>query len=145
MVLVALAMCALGVVLGAAGVVHPEVLVGVIRVFLETPIGLYAAAGIRLVFSVALFFAAPSSRAPRTLRVLGTIGIVGALAMPLVGVEGLRGQVVWYSALDPSFLRTHAVFTLGFSALLACVLFRGRAPTNEALPLAWHSALEIGV
>ena len=43
-------------------------LIGVIRVLFETPTGLYAAAVIRLVFGVALFFAAPTSRAPRALR-----------------------------------------------------------------------------
>ncbi len=128
MVLVALAMCALGAVLGVVGVANPEVLVSVVRVFFVTPTGLYAAAGIRLVFSLALFFAAPTSRAPRTLRVLGAIGIVGGLAMPVVGVEGLQSRVEWYSALGPGFLRTHAVFTLGFSALLAYALVpRSRA------------------
>ncbi len=128
MVLVALAMCALGAVLGAVGVVYPEVLVGVIRVFFETPTGLYAAAGIRLVFGAALFFAAPTSRAPRTLRVLGAIAIVAGLTMPVVGVEGFRGQVEWFLALGPGFLRTYAVFVLGFSALLAYALVpRSRA------------------
>ncbi len=122
MVLVALVVCALGAVLGAVGVVYPEVLVGVIRAFFETPTGLYAAAGTRLVFGVALFFAAPTSRAPRTLRVLGAIVIVAGLRMAVVGVEGLRSRVEWFSALDPGFLRTYAVFVLGFSALLAYAL-----------------------
>ncbi len=140
MVLVALAMCALGAVLGVVGVANPEVLVSVVRVY-ETPTGLYAAAGIRLVFSVALFFAAPTSRAPRTLRILSAIGIVGGLAMPVVGVEGLQSRVEWYSALGPGFLRTHAVLTLGFSALLAYALVPGsraaspllESPDNEGL------------
>ncbi len=61
--LVALAMCALGVVLGSVGVAYPEVYVGVIRDFIETPTGPYAAAGSRIVLGVALFFAAPRSRA----------------------------------------------------------------------------------
>ncbi len=131
MVLVALAMCALGAVLGVVGVANPEVLVSVVQVY-ETPTGLYAAAGIRLVFSVALFFAAPTSRAPRTLRTLSAIGIVGGLAMPVVGVEGLQSRVEWYSALGPGFLRTHAVFTLGFSALLAYALVPAASPLLES-------------
>ncbi len=141
MVFVALAACALGAVLGAVGVVYPEVLVGLVRVFLETPTGLYAAAGIRIVSGVALFFAAPTSRAPRTLRVLGAIAIVAGLSMPVVGVEGFRSQVEWFLALGPGFLRTYAVFVLGFSALLAYALVpRSRAvslppesPDNEGL------------
>ena len=42
--------------------------------------------------------------------------------MPVVGLEGLRNQVEWFSALDPRFLRTHAVFTVSGSALLAYTL-----------------------
>ena len=128
MVFIALAACALGAVLGAVGVVYPEVLVGLVRVFLETPTGLYAAAGIRIVSGVALIFAAPPSRAPRTLRVLGAIVIVAGLRLPVVGVEGLRSRVEWFSALDPGFLRIYAVFVLGLSALLAYALVpRSRA------------------
>ena len=61
MLLVALAMCAWGAVLGAVGVAYPEVYVGVIRDLLEPPTGLYVAAGSRLVLGLALFFAAPRS------------------------------------------------------------------------------------
>ncbi len=151
MVLVALAMCALGAVLGAVGIVYPEVLVGGTRAVFETPTGLYAAAGTRLFFGVALFFAALTSRAPRTLRVLGAIAIVTALIMPIVGVEGFRWRVEWVSALDPGFLRTYAVFVLGFSALLAYALVprsraaypgagscRGTARSNRSLVAFWH-------
>ena len=128
MVFIALAACALGAVLGAVGVVYPEVLVGLVRVFLETPTGLYAAAGIRIVSGVAFIFAAPPSRAPRTLRVLGAIVIVAGLRMPVVGVEGLRSRVEWFSALDPGFLRIYAVFVLSACALLAYALVpRSRA------------------
>ena len=128
MLLVALAMCAWGAVIGAVGVAYPEVYGGVIRDMLETPTGLYVATGSRLVLGVALFFAAPRSRAPRTLRVLGAISFVAGLVLPVVGWEGLRSQVEWFSALDPPFLRTHAVFTLGLSALLAYTLVpRSRA------------------
>ncbi len=134
MVLVALAMCALGAVLGAVGIVYPEVLVGLIRVLFETPTGLYATAGIRLVFGVVLFFAAPTSRAPKTLRVLGAIVIVAGLAMPIVGVEGFRIRVERFSALDPGFLRTYAVFALGVSALLAYALVP-RSRSNGHAPL----------
>ncbi len=128
MLLVALAMCALGAVLGAVGVVYPEVLVGLVRVFLETPTGLYAAAGIRIVSGVAFIFAAPPSRAPRTLRVVGAISVVVGLAMPVVGVEGFSSQVEVFSALDPGFLRIYAVFVLTVSALLAYSL----VPTSRA-------------
>ena len=128
MVFVALAACVLGAALGSVGVVYPEALVGVIRIFFETPTGLYVAAGIRLVFGVALFFAAPTSRAPRTLRVLGVVVIVAGLAMPVVGIEFFRSQVDWWSTRGPGFHRAWGVFALVFSALLAYALVpRSRA------------------
>ncbi len=40
----------------------------------------------------------------------------------VVGVEGFRIRVERFSALDPGFLRTYAVFALGVSALLAYAL-----------------------
>lgn len=122
MVLVALAMCALGAVLGSVGVVYPPGLVAVIRVLFETPARLYAAAVLRLVFGVALFLAAPTSRAPETLRVLGAIAVVAGLVLPVVGVEGFRSRVAWFSELDPGFLRAYAVFTFGVSTGLAYAL-----------------------
>ncbi len=128
MVLVALAMCVLVAVFGAVGVVYPEVLVGVIRAVFETPTRLYVAAGIRVVFGVALFFAAPTSRAPRTPRALGVVIFVAGLTMPVFGVEFFRSLVDEWLALGPGFHRAWGISALVFGALLAYALVpRSRA------------------
>ncbi len=135
MAVLVIAGCVLVAVLSTVGVAYPQVLVGVIRALYETPSGLYAAAGIRVVFGAALFIAAPTSRAPRTLRVLGAISVVVGLAMPVVGVEGFSSRVEVFSALDPGFLRIYAVFVLTVSALLAYALVpRSRAAQQAAAP-----------
>ena len=41
-----------------------------------TPTGLYAIAVLRIAIGLVFFFAAPASRAPRTLRVLGLVVII---------------------------------------------------------------------
>ena len=51
-----------------------------------TPAGLYAIAVLRVAIGLLFVLAAPSSRAPRTLRVLGLIVIVAGLATPWFGV-----------------------------------------------------------
>jgi hypothetical protein len=84
-----LAVLALGIVIaivGAVGIVTPTSLVTIAGVFV-TPIGLYAAAALRVALGTALVVAAPTSRTPTTLRVLGIIIIVGGLVTPLIGVE----------------------------------------------------------
>ena len=127
MTLVALAISVLIAGLGALGVVSPEALVGVVRSF-QTSAGLYAAAGIRLVFGAALFFAARKSRAPDTIRVLGVLIIVAGLITPLIGLERFTRLFEWWSGLGPGFTRTLAAFTTAVCLLLAyAVLPRTRA------------------
>ena len=75
MTLVALIICLLLSALGALGVASPSRLLGVVRKF-QTPMGLYFAAALRVVLGVALFFAAPTSRAPDLIRILGVVIIV---------------------------------------------------------------------
>ena len=55
-----------------------------------TPAGLYAAAGLRLVLGTALFLAAPTSRTPKMLRILGVVIFVAGLATPLIGIDHAR-------------------------------------------------------
>jgi hypothetical protein len=112
----ALATSAAIAALGALGVASPETLVEVVRVF-ETPVGLYAAAAIRLAYGAALFLVAPASRAPRTLRVLGVVIFVAGILTPLVGLRRVAELLDWWSGLGPGFLRAWGAvaFMVGLS------------------------------
>jgi len=92
-VIVVLTFCVAMAILGTVGIFVPTALLAVSRPFL-TPAGLYAAAAIRLVLGTALFLAAPTSRAPKTLRILGIGIIVAGVITPLLGVERARAIVV---------------------------------------------------
>src|SRR5207245_10282738 len=67
--------------IGMCGVAAPHGLLTAVR-FVLTPRGLYLLAAVRVVFGVILVLVAPSSRAPRVLRLLGFILLVAGLTPP---------------------------------------------------------------
>ena len=103
--------------LGAVGLVAPERLIVFVRSW-QTPTGLYAAAGLRFVLGVALYLAAPDSKAPDALRVLGVFVVVAGLATPWLGLARFRGLLDWWSARGPSFIRAWSLFVVAFALLL---------------------------
>lgn len=108
-------------VLGAVGVVSPARLVNYVRHF-QTPSGLYLAAALRVVMGVALFVAAPDSRAPEVLRIVGAFIIVAGVLIPFIGLERFQGFFRWWSSLAPVFLRAWAAFAFAVGALLTYAL-----------------------
>ena len=118
MTFVALIICLLTAAFGALGIASPSRLLGVVRHF-QTPTGIYVAAGIRVVLGVALLFAAPASRAPSLIFVLGVFIIVIGAGTPLFGLERFRSLLDWWSAQRPAFIRGWAVLALAFGLALA--------------------------
>ena len=117
----ALAFSLLIVGLGVMGLVSPPRSIGVVRAF-ATPGGLYFAAAVRIVMGTALYLAAPDSRAPELLRVLGVITLVVGFATPLFGLERFLRMVDWWSAKGPALIRTQGAFAVAVGLLLAWVL-----------------------
>jgi membrane-bound ClpP family serine protease len=93
-------------------------LLGIVRHF-QSPAGIYAAAALRIILGVVLFLAAPTSRAPEVVRILGIIILVAGLITPLFGLERFRRLLDWWSARGPAFMRVWAGFALAFGLLLA--------------------------
>jgi uncharacterized membrane protein len=118
MTLVALMICLLTAVFGALGIASPARLLAVVRHF-QTPMGLYFAAGIRLLLGVALLFAAPTSRAPGFINILGVLIIVIGVITLFVGLKRFRSLLDWWSAQGSAFIRGWAVLALLFGLLLA--------------------------
>ena len=85
----------LGLVIGALVILASAISFAVpdLRLSLEgsviTPTGLYTIAALRIAIGLTLVFAAPASRAPRTLRVLGLIVIMAGLSTPWFGVASM--------------------------------------------------------
>ena len=118
MTLVALIICLLTSAIGALGIVSPSRLLGVVR-HLQTPMGLYFAAGIRVLLGVALLFAAPTSRAPDLIYILGVFIIVIGVITPFFGLKRFRRLLDWWSARGSAFIRGWAVLALLFGLSLA--------------------------
>ena len=105
-------------ILGAVGIVAPQFLLAIAEI-LFTPTGLYIAAALRIALGTALFIAAPASRFPRTLRIVGVLIVVAGLATPLIGLERGRAIVEWETARGSMFMRVPATFALVFGLFLA--------------------------
>jgi hypothetical protein len=128
----ALALLVLGIVIamvGAIGIVTPTSLVTIAGVFV-TPMGLYAAAALRVALGTALVVAAPTSRTPTTLRVLGVIIIVGGLVTPLIGVDRARMFLAWWVTLGTMVMRVWASIAFVFGLFLA---YAARTPRSNGV------------
>jgi hypothetical protein len=118
MAIVALILSLSVAALGAVGIVSPMKLLSFVRQF-QHPAGLYVAAILRVVFGVALFLAAPTSRSPEVVRIVGIIVFVSGFITPLFGLERFRRILNWWSARGPAFQCVWAGFVLSFGLLLA--------------------------
>ncbi len=123
MQLVALGLSVSIAVLSALYFVAPARLLNVTRWF-QTPVGLYAASALRLLLGVALFLVAPSSRAPRVLRILGILIFVAGLVTPFIGVDRSRKLLDWWSARGPGFNRVWAAVSFAFGLFLVYAIAR---------------------
>jgi hypothetical protein len=115
--LVALTFSIVIAVVGAVGIVVPTSLLAIAGLFV-TPVGIYAAAALRLVLGTALFVAAPTSQAPQTLRILGVVIIVAGLVTPLIGVARARAIVEWWTGQGTALMRVWAGVALALGVFL---------------------------
>jgi hypothetical protein len=118
MATVALLICLMIVGIGALGIYSPNRLLALVRRF-QTPAGLYLAAALRIVLGVALYQAAPTSRAPDVIGPLGVLVLAIGIVTPLFGVERFRRLLDWWSGLGSFVLRCWAAIALAFGAILA--------------------------
>ena len=93
-----------------------------------TPAGLYAIAALRIAIGLVFVLAAPASRAPRTLRVLGLIVIIAGLSTPWFGVARARAVVNWLASAGPFLMRLDAVVGMALGGFLVYVF---RTPTQR--------------
>ena len=104
--------------IGLFGLIAPGVLMRSMRRVWQRPSGLYVAVVFRLLLGVVLFLAAPESRFPITLKVLGAITVLAAVSVPLMGYARLTRFLRWFTELGPAVLRAWAVIALGLGAFL---------------------------
>lgn len=102
---------------GALGIVSPPRLLALVK-RVQTPAGLYAAAGLRIALGVALWVVAPASRAPVAAQVVAVVAFAAGLATPLVGLERAGRLLDWWESRGVVFLRVWCGVALGVGLLL---------------------------
>ncbi len=103
--------------LGVLGLISPSKLLRLEERFRKAP-ARYVASAIRLLLGLALFFAAPVSRAPGVLHTLGVLIFVAGVVTILLGPERFLGLVDWWSKHGPGLARVWAALALVLGASL---------------------------
>jgi hypothetical protein len=119
---------ALVMLVSAISVTAPDLRLSLERSVI-TPAGLYAMAAMRIAIGLVFVLAAPASRAPRTLRVLGLIVIIAGLTTPWFGVTRAQAVLDWLDSAGPLLMRLDAGVGMALGAFLVYVF---RTPTRQA-------------
>ena len=117
------------IAVGVIGIVAPDSLISMGQ-YVATPVGLYAIAALRVAIGLVLMRVASISRAPRTLRVVGTIVVVAGLGTPLFGVERTRAILDWVSTQGTALERVGAGLAVVIGGLIAFAVGTGRRPKS---------------
>ena len=124
----ALLLALVTIVASMVGIVSPDSVTQLRRLYFATPGRLHAAAAVRVAMGLVLIVAASSSRWPRALRVLGTVMCLQGVAATLFGLERARLILEW-EAGHTALLRAGAVVALVAGGFIAFAVAKG--PSEE--------------
>jgi uncharacterized protein YjeT (DUF2065 family) len=105
----------------AIAIFWPNVATSAAQYFV-TPNGLLAAAALRIVFGGSLIFAAPDSKAPKTLRVIGTLAVIAGLATPYFGLAAAQSLIADLSAAGGARFRVFGTIAVVLGCWLVWML-----------------------
>jgi hypothetical protein len=97
------------VCVGILGLISPAGVVDFIARW-QSPAGLWTASIVRLVFGIALWLVAPSSRTPVVLKVVSVVSVASAVVLLLAGVSYFESILSWW-------FHQSTVFQRGWSAV----------------------------
>ena len=115
------------IVVGIVGLISPDSLTTVRRLYFATPVGLYAAGAVRVAMGLVVMRCAAASRAPKTLRALGAVMCLQGLAATLLGPDRARAILEW-EAMHTALLRAGAVVALAAGGFIAFAVTKPRPP-----------------
>jgi hypothetical protein len=120
MKLLAMAIAIVIVAIGIVGIVAPSAMVQFAR-SLQTPVVLYVLVAVRVAFGALLWWIAPASRMPRTVRVIGVVIIVAGVLTLLFGLNHAEAFLTWWSSQDLLVLRAWASVAIIFGLFIVYV------------------------
>ena len=113
------------VAFGIVGLVTPGQLLGAVQYFV-TPVGLYLAAAVRIIFGIVFLGVAPRTRTPTTLRVFGLLVLLNGILTLFIGLPRARGVLAWWSAQGPTVTRFYAGLVLVIGVFVVYTVGTGR-------------------
>jgi hypothetical protein len=119
------------IVVSTAGLVSPDSVTTVRRLYFATPVRLYTAAVVRAAMGLVVILFAPHSRAPKTLRALGAVMCMQGLAATLFGPDRARAILEWETMQGTALLRAGAAVALATGGFMAFAV-TGHRPGSEA-------------
>jgi hypothetical protein len=119
------------IVVGIVGLISPDSVTTVRRLYFATPAGLYAAGAVRVAMGLVVILCAPASRAPMTLRALGAVMCMQGLTATLLGPDRARAVLEWETMQGTALLRVGAAVALAAGGFLAFAV-SGHRPNLRA-------------
>jgi len=107
------------IVVGIVGLISPDSVTTVRRLYFATPVGLYAAGTGRVALGHVVILCAPASRAPKTLRALGAVMCMQVLAATLLGPVRARAVLEWETMQGTALLRVGAAVAVAAGGFVA--------------------------
>jgi hypothetical protein len=106
---------------GAVGIIAPSGLVWLAQQF-NTSGAFYLLATVRITFGLVLITVAPTSRAPKAVRVLGYVILILGITTALTGlaaIAGARRAIEWWLQQGSGVFRLTGVLILGLGGFVA--------------------------
>ena len=104
-------------IIGVIGIAAPSALLSAAD-YVTTPIGLYAAAAVRIGIGIVLILVAPTTRAPKLIRALGAVAVAAGVITAFVGIDRARAILEWENAQGPTLIRISAMLPLLFGGFI---------------------------
>jgi uncharacterized membrane protein YwaF len=120
---------------GFVGLVAPAIPVGLAH-HAATAGVFYIIAAIRVAFGLLLISVAPSSRAPRTIRILGWIILIAGIITAITGtvaIDQARTMIEWWTQQGTALLRLTGAILMVFGGFIAWACAPAR---HSAAPIA---------
>ena len=116
------------VAVGVVGLISPASVTAARRLYFATPTALYTAAAVRVAMGLVVILGVKGSRAPNTLRLLGTLMCMQGFSAALLGPQHARTVLEW-ETMRPALLRAGALVALACGVFMVFALTTGRRPT----------------
>jgi hypothetical protein len=104
--------------IGVLGIAAPLVLLELGR-SLQSAGAIYVVATLRVALGAILIWAAPDSRTPRTLRIIGVLIIVAGVITLFFDVDRSRAMLDWWSTQSSFFTRAWLTMAVIFGLFIA--------------------------